>query len=776
MGILSDLQSTSAQIRKDTDAVVKNFSEMRRMGPDIQKILGQMGGGSGGGGGGGYLMSDSLGSFSSPPPSFAGGGNIPAITIPPLGSGQQGYQAGIGMQALPTGQGNSLVGSAITGKLFGGKLGGGARTALGIVGGLGATAGVLLRAAGSALPDLEETIGRQTNFYQAALRANVMMGSPTGARGLQGTVFGALEGGITSRGSDAQVAAILANQGMVYSEETNSTYMQTLRGIRNSATYLNMDNASAALAIEGMTSGAGSMNMLSQFGIHTSDPRTGKAYTQGQIFEQIAQRLTAGRGQASSEETLESIRRGNLGETIRNIGLSTDQQEMFKQFMVARTSGNMMDVSSDDAMRALQGDNLAVDRINPQLIGMEITTEDTRLMKVVTDNYIEGMKKAAETVNDLRMAMELLPSSFVQLESFFSTLQGSQTGKFVEEFVSSMPGAISGLVALGAFSNGLAGWAAGFAESAGVDPGTGYSPVPGGTYTPPDMGSGKPTFKLPMESSTVHHDGYFGPRARGQHNGLDFPVPVGTPVKASADGVVSTISSGGGFGVYVIVTHSGGYSSLYAHLTRATVGLGTEVGAGQQIAVSGNTGDSTGPHLHLEIRLNGAAQNPAPLLGLPTKTNSSMTGGTSGATGGTSVLGSMDLSSAHSVSSYGGSGGAITTSMSGSTSPGGLGSSFFAQGGSMGTTYLSGAPSAKTGDAYVANDGPVNVHAGEAILTTEQADDWRSMMRGSRRGGGNNVTINVQLANANDSEARRLATMVKQYLEEDSLLNNMGRK
>ena len=94
----------------------------------------------------------------------------------------------------------------------------------------------------------------------------------------------------------------------------------------------------------------------------------------------------------------------------------------------------------------------------------------------------------------------------------------------------------------------------------------------------------------------------------------------------------------------------------------------------------------------------------------------------------------------------------------------------------MGSTYLSGAPSAKTGDAYVANDGPVNVHAGEAILTAEQADDWRAMMRGERRGGRNNVTINVHLSNASDGEARRLATMVKQYLEEDSLLNNMGRK
>jgi hypothetical protein len=90
--------------------------------------------------------------------------------------------------------------------------------------------------------------------------------------------------------------------------------------------------------------------------------------------------------------------------------------------------------------------------------------------------------------------------------------------------------------------------------------------------------------------------------------------------------------------------------------------------------------------------------------------------------------------------------------------------------------YDPNAPRAKTGDAYVANDGPVNVHAGEAILTAEQADQWRSEMRGEKGGGKNNVVINVQLSNSSDSEARRLATMVKQYLEEDSILDNMGRR
>lgn len=779
MSSITELHRLLEGVSKHLKTGVGHLKEMITLAPKATSAFsGLPGAGGSTGVSGGSLMSGSLGSFSAPMASGFGGQNflapsLAAISTPPSGGGQQGFQSGIGMQALPTGQG-TMLNAGMLGALFSGRGGAlsprmsGILTALGVA---GAAGGVLIRAAGAGLPDVEETIGRRTNYYQAAVR---------GSRSIlevENATFQGLGAGLTSRGSDALVAAALLNQGMAFSADPNSTYMQTITGVSNAARYLNMDNAAAALAIEGLTGGAGSMNMLTQMGIYTSDPRTGKAYTQGQIFEQVAQRLTAGRGQASVEETLESIRRGNLGETIRNLGLSTDQQEMLKQFMVARASGQYMDLSNETAMSSLIDENVFESRVNPQLAGMEINALDTEMMIDVTEQYVAGMTQAVGIIRDINQALKIVPDWFKQLESTFSTLQGSQGGKFVEEFVSAMPGAISGMIALGTFA-GMSGAISGLANALGAEPST-VPPGGSNSYVPtPDLGSGVPSFIRPTGGS-ISPNGYFGRRVptngvgSSDHGGIDFAVGVGTPVVASAAGQVTVATSGSSYGYYIIISHSGDFATVYAHMSSLGVTVGQNVSAGQQIGLSGNTGESTGPHLHFEIRKGGMKVNPAPYLGIAHQTNSSVS---NGGTGGNVTLGSMDASTASSVSSYGGSGYTAAMTLSGSTNPTSLGASFFAGGGSMGTTYLSGAPSAKTGDPYVANDGPVNVHAGEAILTSEQAEDWRAMMRGSRRGGGNNVTIHVNLSNASDGEARRLANLVKQYIEEDDLLNNMGRR
>lgn len=85
------------------------------------------------------------------------------------------------------------------------------------------------------------------------------------------------------------------------------------------------------------------------------------------------------------------------------------------------------------------------------------------------------------------------------------------------------------------------------------------------------------------------------------HNGLDYGLPTGTPVLAAEDGKVVTVASDPpGFGNYVRI--QGNYVTLYAHLDHATVPVGTRVTAGQQIGVSDNTGNSSGPHLHFGIK------------------------------------------------------------------------------------------------------------------------------------------------------------------------------
>lgn len=93
------------------------------------------------------------------------------------------------------------------------------------------------------------------------------------------------------------------------------------------------------------------------------------------------------------------------------------------------------------------------------------------------------------------------------------------------------------------------------------------------------------------------------------HNGTDFAVRVGTPVVAPADGVVELAKYSRSAGYYIILRHRGSYSTVYMHLSKILVKPGQRVKIGQQIARSGNTGMSTGPHLHYELRRNGHAIN-----------------------------------------------------------------------------------------------------------------------------------------------------------------------
>lgn len=94
------------------------------------------------------------------------------------------------------------------------------------------------------------------------------------------------------------------------------------------------------------------------------------------------------------------------------------------------------------------------------------------------------------------------------------------------------------------------------------------------------------------------------------HNGLDFGIVVGTPVEATMDGKVSYAGwNNQGYGNLVIV-ENGDYKTYYAHLSSIPVSVGDSVAAGTTIGLSGNTGNSTGPHLHYEIRKNNVPINP----------------------------------------------------------------------------------------------------------------------------------------------------------------------
>ncbi len=112
----------------------------------------------------------------------------------------------------------------------------------------------------------------------------------------------------------------------------------------------------------------------------------------------------------------------------------------------------------------------------------------------------------------------------------------------------------------------------------------------------------------------------FGPRIhaiRGTvdfHTGLDFAAASGTPVVSASDGVVIGAGPGGGYGNLVKVRHTNDVETWYAHLDTMAVAVGQQMSVGERIGAVGSTGNSTGPHLHLEVRVNGSPVDPAPWL------------------------------------------------------------------------------------------------------------------------------------------------------------------
>lgn len=117
-----------------------------------------------------------------------------------------------------------------------------------------------------------------------------------------------------------------------------------------------------------------------------------------------------------------------------------------------------------------------------------------------------------------------------------------------------------------------------------------------------------PTFVKPISGGILTSG--FGTRWGKLHAGIDWSTPIGTAVKASCGGRVVRAGWYSGYGYCVDIQHSNGVMTRYGHLSQVLVSVGQTVTQNQKIALSGNSGDSTGPHLHFEVRIGGSAVNP----------------------------------------------------------------------------------------------------------------------------------------------------------------------
>jgi murein DD-endopeptidase MepM/ murein hydrolase activator NlpD len=124
--------------------------------------------------------------------------------------------------------------------------------------------------------------------------------------------------------------------------------------------------------------------------------------------------------------------------------------------------------------------------------------------------------------------------------------------------------------------------------------------------------------RMPLEGSNLTSS--YGMRThpvlggRRRHKGVDLAAPKGTPIFATADGIVGRAEWFSSYGLYVEIAHGANLETRYAHMSRLAVAPGERVRKGEIIGYVGSTGRSTGPHLHYEVRIDGIAVNPIPYM------------------------------------------------------------------------------------------------------------------------------------------------------------------
>lgn len=140
-----------------------------------------------------------------------------------------------------------------------------------------------------------------------------------------------------------------------------------------------------------------------------------------------------------------------------------------------------------------------------------------------------------------------------------------------------------------------------------ITPARARDDAPTATELPPD----RSPFIWPVEGGVVSS---FGPRGETHHDGIDIAAPVGTPVRAARGGRVLYSEELRGYGNLLIIDHGAGYATVYAHNRANIVPSGTVVRQGDVVAEVGDSGDSTQPNLHFEVRKDNVARNPVYFL------------------------------------------------------------------------------------------------------------------------------------------------------------------
>lgn len=756
---------------------------------------------------------------------------------------------GAGMGSFSTaakGSGNSVMPSSLAQVPGFTEMSGGLQ---GMAAALGKTFGGIGTIAGGIammMPSVAATITRESGYYGAG----VMSGALVSRAQLQRQTRLGLGEFTTSAGSDAAVAALLVSRGVV---PGSADYLRTVAGVAGAARYLNQPNEVAAASMAATTMGQSSARFL-RMGIFTADPRTGEKFSEAQIFEQIYQRATAGRGPGTIEQTLESLNRGFLGGVVREFGQGDAAREArISQYFIDKASGLNVDLSDAESLDQAVRRNENMGYENPFLSAYKVASKETENMEAATAVYIQGIKDATNVLVDLKdfTRTNLIPT-FGQFNAAMQMFLGNTTGQGALTSAGGVAGTVGGLGSLVAqgvitaaaakmffgsggtaaiaqkagpllksagrfagkavpvlgtalagasqfssassgrgfnfgealFSTGmsaLAGFAVGgptgallaggaallgnvggyalgsmFGEGGSGATGTASSGRSLTDSTTTASGSsgfrlgrpvpGRITAKFNQKYSSFDPNRLVWPDG---HRGIDFEANAGQPVMAAASGMASS-HTGDGFGNYVKIRHDNGMYTYYAHLSRAVV-RGKYVSRGEVIGFVGSTGRSSAPHLHFALSRTDSTSHPNVIDPVP------YLDGAAGYADG--VQASNQTSATTSLNQSAG----VSASAPQST---------FSQL-SQGASYAVSASSSMY--SSLANSGLSSGSTFATVSPYSAASYYRGEGgAGAVMRGGNNVSINLSIAKASEDEARRFASWLKDYLEEEKLTDRMG--
>lgn len=470
----------------------------------------------------------------------------------------------------------------------------------------GAKMGLGVFAGGYAMAPDVSLLGQRSIGLEQALRIG------TGTRQmLNQQLTGGLRNAMSSVGSDAIVAPILASRGFMPGTGTYQTMVGETSGAFR---YLGIDNAAAASALASLRS-APTGAALYNLGINTYDASTGQFKSTGQIAQELMKVLTAGRG-ANPEEVAFALQSGSLSGTLTDLFGTGAERDIMQTALMDIAKGKNPDLytrGQEEPIPILQG------------VG-QMNYAQTRTMEAVETPMIQGFNKAAVAVDKLNAAVDGILGPMAELKGTIQGIGGTNVGEAISTaapMIASGIGDVFRNFSADDLAPLLAGVAAGFGTTVAAVTAmiTGYAMIPapkvrgqgggssgyGASFNAQRLGGkgGGGMYASPEGMVTAMYgaqDNELWASSGGKHTGTDIAMPVGTPVEAAMDGKVVSTNAGANYGMSVVLDHGNGYQTVYGHLSERLVNLGDTVSKGQKIAKSGNTGNSTGPHLHYEVR------------------------------------------------------------------------------------------------------------------------------------------------------------------------------